>query len=148
MAKSLLGKGVSLNDINMFDELEKRLKEHRYVYPPYLGRVNYLASIKYIDRLELEELKETKNTIEVISICATNTLSEFDIGSCTIITNVPMAYKAKKTKFGIKLNLGSLANIIYSDKPLQIKPRKSVHQIKHSNIEELKGKNIIFLPFN
>ncbi|MHA1972506.1 MAG: type I-B CRISPR-associated protein Cas5b [Candidatus Hodarchaeales archaeon] len=139
---------VSINNHDRFNEIERRLKEHRYVYPPYLGRANYLASIDYVDKVRLEELKDIKGSVEIISICASNTIKTVETGDYTLITNVPMSYKAETIKNEIKLKPALLANIIYSTKPLNIKTSSIVHRIVKTNLEDIEGKNFIFLPFN
>ena len=133
------------DDIN---ELESRLRSRRYGYPPYLGRANYLASLDYVDRVELEILDDVSKLTSISSLCAIKNVKKVKSGNFTIITNVPMSYNALKTQNkGILLEPGYLANIIYFTDTIEIIPAKEVYEIIKTKINELKNKKIQFLPY-
>jgi len=54
-------------DNKFYHELKKRLEDQRFIYPPYLGLTEFLASINYIGEGKLTEID--KNEIEINSIC-------------------------------------------------------------------------------
>ncbi|MHA1253455.1 MAG: type I-B CRISPR-associated protein Cas5b [Candidatus Helarchaeota archaeon] len=128
-------------------ELESRIKEHKYVYLPYLGRANLLASIDYIDTVELKEINNKKKT-SLHSICAAKGLDKIEEGNFTIITNVPMSYEAKKDrKKGILLKPGYLTNVIYFKDSIEVIPKFEIYEIVNTKLDELKNKRIQFLPY-
>lgn len=49
---------LSHKDKGVFDEIQKRLVEQKFAYPPCLGGANFLSSIDYIDTLEGYPLDE------------------------------------------------------------------------------------------
>jgi CRISPR-associated protein Cas5h len=57
----------SHNDENIYNSLKKRLTDNMFVYPPYLGLTEFLASIKYIGEGTAEE--NLKTEVEIASIC-------------------------------------------------------------------------------
>lgn len=56
---------VELKD--KYDELKKRLEEQRFVYPPYMGLTEFLASIDYIDEGTVSRNQNRK--VELNSVC-------------------------------------------------------------------------------
>ena len=141
---------VSITDKNkkMMEELELRLKQHKYVYTPYLGRANYLASLDFIDRVELNLIENINEEHRMASLCATNDVITIKSGEFTIITNVPMAYNAiEDRKKGILLEPAVLANIIYFSQSINIIPKQELYEIIKTDISSLKNQKILFLPF-
>ncbi|MGQ4876291.1 MAG: type I-B CRISPR-associated protein Cas5b [Promethearchaeia archaeon] len=135
------------NNESKINELEERLRDHKYVYPPYLGRANFLASVDFIDTVELKEINSGKKTT-IHSICAAKCLENIERGNFTIITNVPMSYEAKKDKKkGILLRPGFLTNIIYFKEELEVIPKITIYEIIKTKSNDLKNKRILFLPY-
>ncbi|RKX93607.1 MAG: type I-B CRISPR-associated protein Cas5 [Spirochaetes bacterium] len=66
-------------DGGIYSKLKERLEEHRFVFPPYLGITEFLASIDYIDEGRLQ--KNSVNKIEVNSVCNLEDIKEIDINS-------------------------------------------------------------------
>lgn len=52
---------------SIYDALKNRLKDHMFVYPPYLGLTEFLASIKYIGEGDVET--NLKEELEIASVC-------------------------------------------------------------------------------
>lgn len=57
----------SHQDKNIHNSLKRRLIDNMFVYPPYLGLTEFLASIKYIGEGKAE--KNLNDEIEIASIC-------------------------------------------------------------------------------
>jgi len=57
----------SHKDENIHNFLKRRLISNMFVYPPYLGLTEFLASIKYIGEGEAE--KNLKDELEIASVC-------------------------------------------------------------------------------
>jgi len=54
-------------DEGIYDKLKKRLEEQRFVFPPYMGITEFLASVDYIN--EGGASKNPKQEIELNSVC-------------------------------------------------------------------------------
>lgn len=52
---------------NIYSNLKDRLIEQKFVYPPFLGMSEFLATIKYITEGEIE--KNDNNTVEINTVC-------------------------------------------------------------------------------
>lgn len=52
---------------NIYNSLKNRLNNHMFVYPPYLGLTEFLASINYIGEGNLE--RDPKEELEIASVC-------------------------------------------------------------------------------
>lgn len=52
---------------DIYSELKNRLLENKFVYPPYLGISEFLASIKYIAEGEVE--RNNIDTLEIKTVC-------------------------------------------------------------------------------
>lgn len=52
---------------NIYSDLKNRLIEQKFVYPPYLGISEFLATIKYIAEGEID--KNDNDTIEIKTLC-------------------------------------------------------------------------------
>jgi len=59
---------------NIYSDLKKRLIDRQFVYPPFMGISEFIASIKFIDEGVLTKLADTT---EVHSICKLNFVDEF-----------------------------------------------------------------------
>ncbi|MHA1784927.1 MAG: CRISPR-associated protein Cas5 [Candidatus Helarchaeota archaeon] len=133
------------------NKIENKLKNHQYAYPPFLGRANYLASIEFIDKVKLNKIGEPVEKVLINTIFTTESVDEINAGSYTIITQVPMSYTAiiKKGKEQIILKPKCLANIVYFEGVIEIKPKINAefYNVMKSRINNLKGKKIAFLPF-
>lgn len=62
------------NNQKIYENLKSRLLENNFIYPPYLGISEFLASIEYIDEGNLTLLSETS---ELRSLCKLNYIDEF-----------------------------------------------------------------------
>lgn len=54
-------------DKEIYDELKQRLEERRFVYPPYMGLSEFLASIDNVDEGEVS--RNPKQEVELNSVC-------------------------------------------------------------------------------
>lgn len=62
----------------IYDEFKQRLEEQRFVFPPYMGITEFLASIEYIDEGKIS--KNLKQEVELNSVCKLKEV-ELDFGS-------------------------------------------------------------------
>lgn len=51
----------------IYNDLKRRLAEHRFAFPPYMGITEFLASVEYID--EGKVIKNPKQEVELNSVC-------------------------------------------------------------------------------
>ncbi|MHA1272918.1 MAG: type I-B CRISPR-associated protein Cas5b [Promethearchaeota archaeon] len=131
----------------LIEELETKIKERKYSYPPYLGRANYLASIDFIDKVNLKELIVEDELIDISTLCSAKDVKNVESGKFSIITNVPMSYMTEKIKGELKLEPGSLISIIYFTENIKVIPAKEIYEITSTECEDLKNLNIIFLSY-
>ena len=61
----------------IYDKLKRRLEEQRFVYPPYMGITEFLASIDYIGEGKVS--KNPKQGVELNSVCK---LKEVELDFC------------------------------------------------------------------
>ncbi|MFQ5976965.1 MAG: type I-B CRISPR-associated protein Cas5b [Candidatus Heimdallarchaeota archaeon] len=75
-------------------ELAERLESHRYVFPPYFGHANLLASLSYIGTFPAQPVKPGIH--EVSGIIPTSYLDlkdpRVDLGEFEIVYGVPVSY--------------------------------------------------------
>ena len=79
-------------------ELSRALEKHEYVYPPYLGNVNFFAEVDYVGNFPLIPVKNDKPGISSIvpASCMNPSDESFRMGSHDMCFNVPCAYKVEK----------------------------------------------------
>ena len=54
-------------DEEIYDDFKQRLEEQRFVFPPYMGLTEFLASIEYIDEGKVS--KNPEQEVELNSVC-------------------------------------------------------------------------------
>ena len=88
---------VNIDNEELHNQLVKRLKEKKYVYPPYLGHANFFANINYLGNYTAEYLAEGEYIINGL-IAASALKDESDLlyqsGGLAVVFNVPMVMKA------------------------------------------------------
>jgi len=57
-------------NIEIYEVLKERLKRQRFVFPPYMGITEFLASVDYVDEGELS--KKTHKMVKLNSVCKLN----------------------------------------------------------------------------
>jgi CRISPR-associated protein Cas5h len=65
------------NNEKIYDQLKERLEEQRFVFPPYMGITEFLASVVYID--ECRASRNPRQEVELNSVCKLNEV-ELDFG--------------------------------------------------------------------
>lgn len=127
---------------SIYDALKNRLKDHMFVYPPYLGLTEFLASIKYIGEGNLE--KNLKEELEIASVCKIKEIElDFTDRKLQYITEkMPTSFLNDRTPLEpaeyvseinggcIKIK-GTINSVCYS--------------VKYFDIDVLKTDNIIFM---
>ncbi|MHA1126611.1 MAG: type I-B CRISPR-associated protein Cas5b [Candidatus Heimdallarchaeota archaeon] len=90
---------VSINNEELHKQLEKRLQEKKYVYPPYFGHVNFFANLDYLGNFEAKYLSAGEHPIDGL-IAASSLMDENDLlyqsGRLIVVFNVPMVMKTIK----------------------------------------------------
>jgi len=66
-----------VNEEGIYDKLKRRLEEQRFVFPPYMGITEFLASVVYIGEGKLS--KNPKQEVELNSVCKLKEV-ELDFG--------------------------------------------------------------------
>ena len=87
-------------DSNITDELEYRIIENKFVYPPYLGSANFGCAVKYIDTLEAV-YTESKNSIRINTAIRSEEILEMDIANYTgklMKERMPVDFSENKVK--------------------------------------------------
>lgn len=149
---------VNFEDDELQKELVNRLKDKKYVYPPYLGHANFFADINYLGNYDAEYLSAGEYVINgLVSVSALMDESDllYQSGGLTVIFNVPMVMKTIETEKiddGIpetfSCELARMENIILqveNDKRLKMKLKdNSAFSI---TINKQK-KNLVLLPSN
>ena len=60
------------NNEKIYNELKERLKSQRFIFPPYLGITEFLASVDYIDEGQISKIQIQKKDVELNSVCKLN----------------------------------------------------------------------------
>jgi len=82
-------------DREIYNKLKKRLEKQRFIFPPYMGITEFLASIDYIN--EGKALKYLNQKVELNSVCK---LSEIDLD----FTGKDLQYITEKMPTGFSTN--------------------------------------------
>ena len=111
----------------LWDKLSKRIKERRYVFPPYLGHANLLAEIEFVGVVDAEEITEGDfvSTVPVSALDKEHPLSElYSTGVFEIYPSVPAGYSV-----AVSANLDG--RTFYSSVPLRFEtvvvPKGRIH---------------------
>ena len=79
-------------------EINKRLKNHEYHFPPFLGRANLLAELDYIGELELQLVEKKEKPIPVVSVFDLDSIKSID-GSYVVIPKMPNGYSVEEKEY-------------------------------------------------
>ena len=123
----------------LINELYKKLKNHKYCYPPYLGHANLLAEIKLKGRFSFQSLEEGVYDIDsIVPITALNEkiVKAEDLGY-SILFNVPVSLSYKNNKIVLKRT----EHILFNSKNEKIKV--SCHSNK-AHVVTMDEKNVYF----
>jgi CRISPR-associated protein Cas5h len=121
-------------DEGIYTDFKDRLKQQMFVYPPYMGLTEFLASIKYID--EGRVLKKEDNNVKIDTVCKLKEVElDFSNDDLQYITEkMPTGFlndrkplpsdeyvlEVKGKSMMVKLNdLSTCYSIIYSDEGLE-----------------------------
>ncbi len=147
---------VSIDDDELHKQLVKRLKEKKYVYPPYLGHANFFANINYLGNYDADYLSAGEYAISGL-IAASALMDEKDLiyqsGGVTVVFNVPLVMKAIEEE---KINdvlpetfsceIARLENIILQvEREKQLKMNLNENSAFSITINKQK-KNLVLLP--
>ena len=84
------------SDSSLYRELKKRLERKRFVFPPYLGLTECLASIDYIDEGQVS--KNSNKEVEINTVCK---LKDIELELCD---NAEFQYIAERMPTGFSNN--------------------------------------------
>lgn len=126
---------LSHNDNAIFNEIEERLINRNFAYPPSLGAVNFLSNISYINTIEGNLVKEN-NHIEISTPIRTDCLKDIKVdGYIGKVIRERMA-----VDFNSERMVSEVANYIYDD------TGKTIYAMVSANIyKSSEGENILFM---
>lgn len=89
---------LSIEDTDVFEKLVMALRNHHYVYPPYLGHANMLAQIDFIGTYDYVSVPPGEySVVGVIPLSVVDLDSDSVVaGDFHIIHGVPMSLRIKK----------------------------------------------------
>lgn len=148
---------VNIEDNALHEEFVKRLKEKRYVYPPYLGHVNFFANIDFIGNFDARFLDSGQ--YELDGLIATMALVDekdllYQSGGLVVLFNVPMVMKAYKHNIGDELpgvyscETCRLENIIFQIENKSRLKMKIKEKFAIAITVNNRKKNLVLLPSN
>jgi CRISPR-associated protein Cas5h len=89
---------VAIDDENLFQRLVSSIREHKYVYSPYLGHANLLAEVKFVGVYPFKALSSGPHKVTglvPLSIVEIDSGS-FVSGDFHIVHGVPMSMRVKE----------------------------------------------------
>ncbi len=130
-------------DLQIMEDLEERLTNNKYCYPPYLGHANMLAEIHFIGNYK--SIRQDSGIHEVHSIISTEAVGDdidTDIFGFTIIYNIPHTLKYENSL----ISLEKTVNIIFKETDIEdgIKLSFKNNRVFKYQIND-KEENIVFL---
>lgn len=134
---------VSHKDTNFMVELERRIKEKRYFYSPYLGAAPFSCSTNYVDRITGNEIK-TNDSIKISTLIPYDELEEKGVELTKIdISSVIIMKEKMPCEFTGDRNIKSVKSYIYDENtnPLPVRLKTNYINLKYKGIEE----NITFM---
>jgi len=89
---------VNIEDEDMFRQLHTSLKDHRYVYPPYLGHANLFAELKYLGKYPFRTHESGQHQVTgLVPLSLVEVDSEsFIAGDFHIVHGVPMSMMVRE----------------------------------------------------
>ncbi|RKD31275.1 type I-B CRISPR-associated protein Cas5b [Thermohalobacter berrensis] len=134
---------VSHHDKTFLDQLEKRIKEKRYYYSPYLGTASFSCSFKYIDRVKGDE-KQTDSEIYIATVVPFNSIIERGIKLSKINTTQVLLMKEKMpSEFTGDREIKSVESYVYDENtnPLPVILKENYINLNYNGESE----NIVFM---
>lgn len=131
---------VELND--KYDELKKRLEGQRFVYPPYLGLTEFLASIDYIDEGTVS--RNQNIMVELNSICKLREVElDFDDNNLQYNTEkMPTGFLSDRTPLPPEEYVMEVKGDVMK---VKLKEDASCFSVKYSEREHDCVENIMFM---
>lgn len=129
---------LSHKDTGIIDELEKRAKEKKFVYSPYLGAAPFNCSISYVARANGECIKE-ENAIETHSPLNSELIDKIDIkGSNLFLVKERMPCDMTKER-----NIKKVCSYIFDENcsAVKVKLKCCSYSINYSGMKE----DIVFM---
>ncbi|MHA1204183.1 MAG: type I-B CRISPR-associated protein Cas5b [Candidatus Heimdallarchaeaceae archaeon] len=129
-------------DENVMKELQLRLKNHQYCYPPYLGHANMLAEVRFVGSFNLKKLESgiyEVDSVLPVKALDNEVLNMEDLGY-SILFNVPVSLSYKNKKLVLK----KTEHLIFKTKNEKIKAACKTDSIHSLEIDGEKL-NIAFL---
>ena len=143
---------------SILDNLEEKIQQHKFAYPPYLGHVNLFAELEFISREMLGVSMETSGrTSCTIPMRYVNLESSPGLlrSPIQVYYNMPMKMKVTKTKLDKTLkDLPQLKNRNYTEVPsfhqtiaVPLSKASNIPLQLQSNCYALNYKNQIIIPW-
>ncbi len=99
-----------------FEMIKNSLIEHKYIYPPYLGNVNFFCELEYIGVYNVERISKS-TPIRIDTLIPTSYVDpddeKFKYGQFEMYFNVPTEYTVEKRKLKGKRKQFEIPGINY-----------------------------------
>ncbi|WP_427338323.1 type I-B CRISPR-associated protein Cas5b [Caloranaerobacter sp. DY30410] len=131
---------VSHLDKDFIDVLEKRIKEKRYYYSPYLGVVSFSCITRYVDRVIGSE-EYSDNIVDISTVIPFNKIK--DRGIKFNKTGLFIMKEKMPCEFTEDRNIKTVESYIYDENtnPLSVMLNTNYVKLKYNDIVE----NIVFM---
>lgn len=126
---------LGAEDGNLLRELEKRLKENRTIFPPYLGSANFGCSISYVGRFEGKAITND-DMVSLNTVVRSDQIKDIDISEYS----GRLIKERMAADFSIDRTINRVETYIYDDdgKPIDVK-------LKDEYISLTNGEYIVFM---
>lgn len=130
----------------LVDEVKKRVQEQRYVYPPYLGISEFLASLKFIDDIYEDRIKciFREDPVKIATAINTEHIKERGIFLDRAESGIKILKEKMAVEFDEERNLKKVSSFIFeaTGKEIPVFLKTPYYQIQ---LKKGEHKNILFL---
>lgn len=127
---------------DIMKELLRRIKERRYVYPPYMGSAAFNCTLELVDYVDKDKVKERREKdIEINSIIPFHAIGKVFLDEAK--DKIRLCKENMVSDFNENREGTEIYSYIIEENgyPIKIKSEKTVYKIEYKNIEE----NIVFM---
>lgn len=128
---------INCKDKSLMDELERRVKDNKYVYSPYLGAAPFNCSFEFCNRLDVQPEKSNES-IQVSTLVNSKYIAP---GSIDIFEddNLNLLKERMPVEFLKDREIGDMASYIYDENGHPLKLKLNIEFVK------LEDENIVFM---
>ena len=138
------------SDRNLMQDLNFRLKNKNYVYPPYLGLTEFIADTHFIAEVNKEHIIEKTPImkINIDTVCNVEYIENSSLEFKIVNENILQYIKEKMPfEFGFGREIKRTASYIYEKNQEKIKAKLSIpyYELVYFENDQEKRENIIFM---